>query len=63
MLSTVRRVIDTTTRHTIQYNTIQCISLESVVYNQEEVSATADHWSRGLLPNVACRSVIAEPQQ
>jgi hypothetical protein len=34
----------------------------SVVCCQVEVSATADHTPRGLLPNVVCLSVIVKPQ-
>jgi hypothetical protein len=49
--------------HHTPYNTIQYMSLESVLYCQIEVSASADHSSRGVLPSVACLSFIAEPQQ
>jgi hypothetical protein len=37
-----------------------CLSLVSVLGCQVEVSARADHLSRGVLPSVVCLSVISE---
>jgi hypothetical protein len=39
-----------------------CMSLVSFVFCQVEVSATADHSSRGVLPSVVFMSVISKPQ-
>jgi len=41
----------------------RCLSVVSVVCCQVEVSATGDHSSRGVLPSVACLSVIIKPWQ
>ena len=39
-----------------------CLSLVSVVCCQVEVSTSADHLSREVLPNVGCLSVIVKPR-